>query len=254
MRRNSAQQVRPLHPLQSLPALPNSLLRDEIPLPVNYQPGQWAFDLVAEWRAGPELAAVGAYATMSVLIEGMSGVGKTTAGRWIARELELPVFAMLLSASLESYLGATGRKVESALRYAAEVPSVLLLDEVDAVATARGSESGATGGEMNRVANSLIQSLDHWHGTPRRSLLIATTNMIEMIDPAIRRRFELEVSVPAPTSAELSIMAGVPIPESLKLSHGEMTRLVLQAKRKQVVYGVDYKAAMNALVESMATN
>lgn len=252
MPRNSAQQ-KALQPLQMLPSLPSSLLRDEIPLPANYQPGQWAFDLVAEWRAESELLAAGAYPTLSVLIEGRSGVGKTTSARWIARELSMPVFSMLLSTALESYIGATGRNIEAALRYATEVPSVLLLDEIDAVATSRGRESGAAGGEMNRVANSLIQSLDHWHGTPRRSLLVATTNMVDLLDPAIRRRFELEVSVPAPTATELSIMAGMPIPEHLTLSHAEMTRLVLQAKRKQVIYGVDYKAAMSALIAEIAT-
>ena len=142
--------------------------------------------------------------------------------------------------------GATGKSIESAVRYAMEVRGVLLLDELDAVAASREAKNDV--GEIRRVTNTFIQILDHWHGQRRQSLVVATTNMADSIDPAIRRRFELEVSMPLPNAKELSNIAGVPIPDSCRMSHAAMRRAVLQAKRQSVLRGTDYHMTLLALI------
>jgi AAA+ superfamily predicted ATPase len=235
-----------IQPMESLPPLPLCLIKDEIELPDRYQPCEWADDLVSEWKAEEKLAAVGAYPTSSVLLIGPSGVGKTTSARWIARQLRMPVFAMLLSTAIDSYLGATGKSIESAVRYAMTVRGVLLLDELDAVAASRQSKNDL--GEIWRITNTFIQILDHWHGQRRNSLIVGTTNMADSIDSAIRRRFELEVSIPLPNTKELSNIAGVPIPDNCQMSHAEMRRAVLQAKRQSVLRGTDYQLTLMRLI------
>ena len=235
-----------MQPVMTLPPLPESLIRDEIELPERYQPCDWAHDLVAEWQADERLRQAGAYPTLSVLLTGPSGVGKTTSARWIAKRLQMPVISMLLSGTIESYLGATGKSIENAIRYAMNVRCVLVLDELDAVAAARESRHDV--GEVWRITNTFIQVLDHWHGGPRESLIIGTTNMADSIDPAIRRRFELEVSVPMPTAKELSLIAGVPIPDDCRMSHADMRRAVLQARRRSVLSGADYQMTLMAII------
>lgn len=237
---------RQLKPMASLPPLPTCLIRDDIELPERYQPCDWASDIVTEWQVEEKLISVGAYPTLSVLLVGSSGVGKTTAARWIAKQLNMPVVSLLLSGTIDSYLGATGKSIESAIRYAMEARCVLVLDELDAVAASR--KSGNDVGEIWRVTNTFIQILDHWHGQGRKSLIIGTTNMADSIDGAIRRRFELEINVPLPTTKELSNIAGVPIPDDCQMSHAEMRRAVLQAKRQSVLKGVDYYMALLKLI------
>jgi AAA+ superfamily predicted ATPase len=235
-----------MQPMQSLPPLPLCLIKDEIELPDRYQPCDWAHDLVREWQMEEQLTAVDAYPTSSVLLVGSSGVGKTTAARWIAKQLRLPVFSLLLSGTIDSYMGATGKSIESAVRYAMDVRGVLVLDELDAVAATRLSKNDV--GEIWRVTNTFIQILDHWHGQRQKSLIIGTTNMPDSIDTAIRRRFELEVSIPLPSTKELSNIAGVPIPADCQMSHAEMRRAVLQAKRQSVLRGADYQLTLMSII------
>ncbi len=103
-------------------------------------------------------------------------------------------------------------------------------------------------GEIWRITNTFIQELDRWHSAPTRSLMIATTNMANSIDYAIRRRFESEVQIPLPTTAELSKMAGVPIPEGTNMSHATMRKCILMARRTQVLKGIDYTTGLMAFV------
>ena len=238
-----------MKPVFVVPPLPVCLIQDEIPLPARYHRPDWAQDLVEEWRCEERLVAADAYPTSSVLVVGPSGVGKTTAARWIASELGMPAFSMLLSGTIDSYMGATGKNLQSAIRYATDVRCVLVLDEIDCVAASREAKHQDVG-EIWRVTNTLIQTLDHWHGAPRKSLLIGTTNMAASIDAAIRRRFEIEVSASLPTTLELSRIAGVPIPEGCTISHAEMRRAVLNAKRKAILRGADYHLTLLSMLSN----
>lgn len=236
--------------LQPLPMAPNCLLRDELPLPDKYAPPYWAEEVVGEWKKAPELRAVGAYPTQSAMVSGPSGVGKTTASRWIAKQLGLPVFSLSLASAVESFMGATGSNLDRAIRYGISAPMLLIIDELDSVAANRSAKSNDVG-EIWRITNTLIQALDHWHATERSSFLMATTNMPESVDSAIRRRFEREVNVELPSSVELSKMSGVALPSTLRMSHAAMRRIILQAKRASVMQGADYALTVMAMVSNM---
>jgi AAA+ superfamily predicted ATPase len=245
-------QIRSLQPV-NLPVSPASIIRDEVSLPVGYVEPTWAIDLIGEWKKSDALFEVGAYPTQSLLLRGPSGTGKTTSARWIAQQLKLPIFSMSIASTIESYMGASGRNIDAAIRYGLSTPCVLLMDEIDSIAASR-KEKRSDVGEIWRITNSLIQSLDSWHAAPGKSLLVATTNMMDgSIDSAVHRRFELQVIVPLPTSSELSKLAGIPWPEELHISQADCRRMILQAKRASVMTGGDYSLILMSMCSNLQT-
>lgn len=240
---------RAVQTMTPLPIAPNCLAEDKLPLPANYVPPDWARDIVEEWKRSADLKAAGAYPTQSALVSGPSGVGKTTASRWIAKQLKLPVYSLSLASSIESYMGATGANLDRAIRFGIDVPCVLIMDEMDSVASDR-SAKGNDVGEIWRITNTLIQALDLWHAIDRSSFLLATTNMPQSVDSAIRRRFECEVRVDLPSIQELSKMSGVALPETARMSHSDMRRIILQARRASVMFGADYSLTVMGMVSN----
>lgn len=149
--------------------------------------------LVSEHRESDALARVGLYPSRTALLVGPPGVGKTMSARWIASELDLPLLSLDLSAVMSSFLGRTGSNVRRVLEYARTRPSVLLLDELDAVAKRR-DDTGEVG-ELKRLVTVLLQEVDAW---PEGSLLLAATNHESLLDPAVWRRFEVVLTFPLP--------------------------------------------------------
>ena len=239
-----------VHTLTPLPMPPNCLLRDELLLPNRYIAPLWAQEIVDEWNKAQDLRKVGAYPTQSALVSGPSGVGKTTASRWIAKELHLPLFSLSLASAIESFMGATGSNLDKAIRYGVSAPMLLIIDELDSVAAGRSQKNNDVG-EIWRITNTLIQALDHWHSLERSSFLMATTNLPEAVDFAIRRRFEREVNVEFPDNAELSKIAGVALPSTVRISHAALQRIILQAKRASVMHGADYALNVLGMVSNM---
>lgn len=231
----------------SLPALPVSLTHTLLDLPDNYVAPSWCADVIHEWNREADLLAAKTYPTQSVLLEGPSGTGKTTAARWIAKHLKKQLVSMNLSETIESYMGATGSRIAAGIRYAQDNGVILVMDEIDCLAASREAKSSDVG-EIWRITNTFIQTLDIWHTAPRRSLIIATTNMADSIDKAIRRRFELEVRMGYATHAELSKIAGVALPEGLEISHAELRKHIVKARRYSVLHGVDYSLTLLSMI------
>lgn len=239
-----------MQPMVSLPPAPVSIVHTEIPLPAKYEEPLWAKDIMAEWDRRDDLMGIGAYPTQSMLLHGPSGTGKSTAARWMAKRLSMPLFVMSLANTIESYMGCTGRNLAAGIQYAMQNRCVLLLDEVDSVAASRLAKHNDVG-EIWRITNSLIQTLDEWHSVPRHSLLVATTNMMDgSIDSAIERRFEIQVTVTMPTASELSRIAGIPWPDGFIVSQAECARMVLMAKRQSVMLNMDYSLALMGLISN----
>lgn len=154
--------------------------------------------VVNEWQEGPRLLSRGLTPTRSAIFVGPPGVGKTMAAKWVAAQLELPLFVLDLTAVMSSLLGRSGNNLRSAIDYAKKLRCVLLLDEIDAIAKRRSDETDV--GELKRLVTVMLQEVEQW---PTTSLLLAATNHPELIDPALWRRFDAIVEFSSPDESNI---------------------------------------------------
>ena len=150
-------------------------------------------DLLAEWQHLEQLARIGARPHMRCLIYGPPGVGKTKLARYLAQQLNLPCVEVRLDGLMSSFLGTTARNIGALFDFANRYRCVLFLDEFDAVAKARDDVQEI--GEIKRVVNTLLQSLDARNGT---GITLAATNHEQLLDAAVWRRFDLRIDLPKP--------------------------------------------------------
>ncbi len=150
--------------------------------------------IVAERRHADALAERGLSPRRRLLLCGPPGTGKTMTAAALAGELGLDLYAVKLSGLISRYMGATGAKLANVFALMATNPGVYLFDEVDALASAR--DGGHDVGEMRRVVNTLLQSLDD---DASGNVIVATTNMPGLLDPAALRRFDAVLRFPLPT-------------------------------------------------------
>jgi len=150
--------------------------------------------LLHEWQHIEMLESIGVAPSRSCLIYGAPGTGKTRLAMWMAGELGLPVVLARLDGLISSFLGTTARNVSALFAFANRYRCVLLLDEFDAIAKLRDDPQEV--GEIKRVVNAVLQNLD-----TRRpiGLTIGITNHESLLDRAIWRRFESQLSIPRPT-------------------------------------------------------
>lgn len=154
--------------------------------------------VLSERKKLHELIAAGITPTSRLLFTGPPGVGKTVCAKYIAKKLNRPLLTLDLATVVSSLLGKTGNNIKSAMRYAREMPCVLLIDEIDAIAKMRDDSSDV--GETKRLVTVILQELDQWQGD---NLLISATNHYHLLDPAIHRRFDQIIEFQRPTSESL---------------------------------------------------
>ena len=141
----------------------------------------------------------------TTLLYGGSGTGKTELGRYIAYKLNLPFFYISFSSTIDSYMGSTAKNIHKVFEFCNTIPCVLMLDEVDCVATKRNA-GGSKGvdGELERTTISLMQELDR---LPNHVTLIAATNRLDMVDEAMLRRFSVKHEIKNMSEVELAELA-----------------------------------------------
>lgn len=140
----------------------------------------------------------------TTLLYGESGTGKTELGKYIAYKLNLPFFYVAFTSLIDSYMGSTAKNIHKIFEFCNSIPCVLMLDEVDCVATRRRS-AGSRGvdGELERTTISIMQELDR---LPNHVTLVAATNRLDMVDEALMRRFSIKHEIKNMTTIELNEM------------------------------------------------
>jgi SpoVK/Ycf46/Vps4 family AAA+-type ATPase len=134
-----------------------------------------------------------------ILLVGPPGNGKTTLAEAIAESLAIPMFVVRYEGMIGSFLGETAARLKRVFEYARTTPCVLFFDEFDAVGKERGDKHET--GEIKRVVTSLLMQIDD---LPSYVVVIAATNHSELLDRAVWRRFQLRLSLPAPTQKQLT--------------------------------------------------
>jgi transitional endoplasmic reticulum ATPase len=161
-----------------------------------------ALSRAVEWPLtyGPLFDAAGATPPTGLLLYGPPGTGKTLLARAAAAEAGVNLVTVAGPELLDRYVGESEKAVREVFERARQAaPSVVLLDEVDAVARARGSGESEVG---ERVVSQLLTELDRAADNPSLAV-VATTNRRDALDPALLRpgRLETHVEVPGPDRA-----------------------------------------------------
>jgi cell division protease FtsH len=164
---------------------------------------QELFEIVDFLKNTKKYAALGAKIPKGILLTGPPGVGKTYLARAIAGEAGVPFFHISGSDFVEMFVGVGAARVRDLFETAkAHRPSLIFVDEIDAVGRQRGAGLGGGHDEREQTLNQLLVEMDGFD--PNSGvILIAATNRPDVLDPALLRpgRFDRQIVVDAPDQA-----------------------------------------------------
>ena len=143
---------------------------------------------------------VGARIPKGVLLEGPPGTGKTLLAKAVAGEAGVPFFSISGSDFVEMFVGVGASRVRDLFEEAKHnAPCIVFIDEIDAVARRRGTGMGGGHDEREQTLNQLLVEMDGF-GVNEGIIVIAATNRVDILDPAILRpgRFDRKVAVGTP--------------------------------------------------------
>ena len=147
-------------------------------------------------------AAVGAKIPKGVLLVGPPGTGKTLLAKAVAGEANVPFFSMSGSSFIEMFVGLGASRVRDLFEMAKkEAPSIIFIDEIDAIGKSRAAGSMVGGNdEREQTLNQLLAEMDGFGSENAPVIVLAATNRPEILDPALLRpgRFDRQVLVDAP--------------------------------------------------------
>lgn len=143
---------------------------------------------------------LGARIPKGVLLEGPPGTGKTLLAKAVAGEAGVPFFSISGSDFVEMFVGVGAARVRDMFAEAKKnLPCIVFIDEIDAVARRRGTGLGGGHDEREQTLNQLLVEMDGF-GENEGIIIMAATNRVDILDPAILRpgRFDRKVTVSVP--------------------------------------------------------
>jgi len=146
---------------------------------------------------------VGIEPLKGVLLYGPPGCGKTLLAKAVARETKATFIKVVASELVQKYIGEGSRMVRELFQLArAKAPSVVFIDEIDAVGSRRADISISGEREVQRTLLQLLSEMDGFSAKGEVKM-IGATNRIDLLDPALLRpgRFDRVLEIPAPDQA-----------------------------------------------------
>src|SRR5690625_5103583 len=147
-----------------------------------------------------KFSKVGAEIPKGVLLVGPPGTGKTLLARAVAGEAGTPFFSISGSDFVEMFVGVGASRVRDLFENAKKnSPSIIFIDEIDAVGRQRGAGLGGGHDEREQTLNQLLVEMDGF-GANEGVIIIAATNRPDILDPALLRpgRFDRQITVDRP--------------------------------------------------------
>ena len=157
---------------------------------------------VVEFLKNPEkFQRLGGRVPKGVLLMGPPGTGKTLLARAVAGEAGVPFFSISGSEFIQMFVGVGASRVRDMFKTAKEAsPSILFIDEIDAVGRVRGAGLGGGHDEREQTLNQILSEMDGFSQT-ESVIVLAATNRPDVLDPALLRpgRFDRHITVDRPT-------------------------------------------------------
>ncbi|WP_297574872.1 ATP-dependent zinc metalloprotease FtsH [uncultured Campylobacter sp.] len=157
---------------------------------------------IVDYLKNPEkYLRLGAKIPKGILLVGPPGTGKTLLARAVAGEADVPFFSISASSFIEMFVGVGASRVRDLFENAKkEAPSIVFIDEIDAIGKSRSSGPMGGNDEREQTLNQLLSEMDGFDARKSPVIVIAATNRPEILDAALLRpgRFDRQVLVDRP--------------------------------------------------------
>lgn len=158
------------------------------------------FEVVDFLKDPKKYQKMGAKIPSGVLMVGHPGTGKTMLARAVAGEAKVPFFSISGSEFMEMFVGVGASRVRDLFSKAKKnAPSIIFIDEIDAVGRKRGSGMGGGHDEREQTLNQILVEMDGFE-KDTGVIVLAATNRVDVLDPALLRpgRFDRRVEISLP--------------------------------------------------------
>lgn len=201
-------------------------------------------EIVEFLKTPKKFLSVGAEIPKGALLMGEPGTGKTLLARAVAGEAEVPFYSVSASEFVEMFVGVGASRVRDLFKIAKKsAPSIIFIDEIDAIGRVRGGGTGGGNDEREQTLNQILVEMDGFEKN-EAVIVLAATNRPEVLDPALLRpgRFDRRVTIDLPDrEARLDILKI----HSKKKKMGDDVKLEEIARRTPGMSGADLYSVMN---------
>ncbi len=200
---------------------------------------------IVEFLKHPKkFTALGAKIPKGVLLMGAPGTGKTLMARAIAGEANVPFFHITGSEFVEMFVGVGASRVRDIFKKAKKAaPSILFIDEIDAVGRQRGAGLGGSHDEREQTLNQILTEMDGFE-PDTGVIVVAATNRPDVLDPALLRpgRFDRRVVIDLPDLIEREAILEVHVRDKIVEDSVDLKTI---AQRTVGFSGADLMNALN---------
>ena len=157
-------------------------------------------EIVSFLKEPDKYTIVGAKIPKGILLVGPPGTGKTLLAKAIANEADVPFFSAAGSEFVEMFVGIGASRVRDLFKKASDkAPSIVFIDEIDAVGRERGAGVGSGNDEREQTLNQLLTEMDGFKEN-KGVIVVGATNRVDILDAALLRpgRFDRQITVNLP--------------------------------------------------------